>query len=50
VSAATAGAFIALLFAINMLSGDGELWFQWPTTICGEYLKLSSPFVLASPQ
>jgi hypothetical protein len=31
VSAATAGAFIALLFAINMLSWDGELWFQWPT-------------------
>ena len=31
VSAATAGAFIALLFAINMLSWDGDLWFQWPT-------------------
>src|SRR5262245_59522688 len=29
-SAATAGTFIALLFAINMLSWDGELWFQWP--------------------
>jgi class 3 adenylate cyclase len=31
VSAATAGTFIALLFAINMFSWDGELWFQWPT-------------------
>jgi adenylate cyclase len=31
VSAATAGTFIALLFAINMLSWGGELWFQWPT-------------------
>jgi class 3 adenylate cyclase len=31
VSAATAGTFIALLFAINMLSWDGDLWFQWPT-------------------
>ena len=30
VSAATAGTFIALLFAINMLSWDGDLWFQWP--------------------
>ncbi len=30
-SAATAGTFIALLFAINMFSWDGELWFQWPT-------------------
>jgi adenylate cyclase len=29
--AATAGAVIALLFAINMLSYDGDLWFQWPT-------------------
>jgi len=31
VSAATAGTFIALLFAINMFSWDGELWFHWPT-------------------
>jgi len=31
VSAAMAGTFIALLFAINMLSWSGELWFQWPT-------------------
>jgi adenylate cyclase len=31
VSAATAGSFIALLFAINMFSWDGELWFHWPT-------------------
>jgi adenylate cyclase len=30
VSAATAGTFIALLFAINMFSWDGELWFHWP--------------------
>jgi class 3 adenylate cyclase len=29
-SAATTGTFIALLFAINMLSWGGELWFQWP--------------------
>lgn len=29
-SAATAGALILLLFAINMLSWGGELWFQWP--------------------
>src|SRR5262249_12040172 len=30
-SVATAGTFIALLFTINMLSWDGDLWFQWPT-------------------
>jgi hypothetical protein len=30
-SAATAGTLIALLFAINMLSWNGDLWFQWPT-------------------
>lgn len=29
-SAATAGTFIALLLAINLLSWGGELWFQWP--------------------
>lgn len=28
---ATAGAFVALFFAINMFSWDGDLWFQWPS-------------------
>jgi adenylate cyclase len=31
VSAARAGAVIALLLAINLFSWDGDLWFQWPT-------------------
>jgi adenylate cyclase len=31
VSAATAGAVIVLLLAINLLSWDGDLWVQWPT-------------------
>ena len=31
ISLAFPGILIALLFAINMFSWDGELWFQWPT-------------------
>lgn len=31
ISAATAGAVIVLLLAINLLSWDGDLWVQWPT-------------------
>jgi adenylate cyclase len=30
-SSATAGAFVALFFAINLFSWDGDLWFQWPS-------------------
>jgi adenylate cyclase len=30
-SAATAATFIALVFAVNMLTFDGDYWFQWPT-------------------
>jgi hypothetical protein len=30
-SAIRTGALIALFLAINLLSWDGELWFQWPT-------------------
>jgi adenylate cyclase len=30
-SAALAGLIVALVFSINMLSWNGELWFQWPT-------------------
>jgi adenylate cyclase len=30
VSAAQAGAVIALLLAINLFSWDGDLWFRWP--------------------
>ena len=33
VSSAIAGTLIAFLFAINMLTDRGDLWFQWPTLI-----------------
>lgn len=33
VSSAMTGTVIAFLFAINMLTDRGDLWFQWPTLI-----------------
>jgi adenylate cyclase len=33
VNAARAGAIIALLFAINLLSGGKHYWFQWPALV-----------------
>jgi hypothetical protein len=28
---ARAGVLIAAVFAVNMLTWDGDYWFQWPT-------------------
>jgi len=32
-SSAMAGTLVVFLFAINMLTDSGDLWFQWPTLI-----------------
>ena len=39
-SAATAGVAVLAVFAVNMMSGPSDLWFQWPTLAIAILLAL----------
>ena len=39
-SAATAGVAVLAVFAVNMMSGPSDLWFQWPTLAIAIILAL----------